>query len=161
VKTDFAGKECISQTIDFRGHMNILGTHLNTIEITTETEISKRADCIVGVCATKSCANLNREIVDHIKSNGRMTFVISVAELEFNFTGYGSKELSLTDEKEIVLRKSDFISPRTLAIRCDAAAIDVPRHMINLLKSSDARGSLKIIAVDGLLNQKLPKIDFG
>ncbi|HYB03873.1 MAG TPA: DUF371 domain-containing protein [Nitrososphaerales archaeon] len=137
-----------SQTIQFRGHENILGTHRNTLEITKEAEISKRADCIIGVRATKSCADLDSRLVNHIRSNGRLEFEIAVKDVKFNFSGFGSENLPVSDTREIVLRKSDFFSPRTLAIHCDAAAIDLPREIVQLLKNPEAVGTMEIFAVE-------------
>jgi uncharacterized protein len=139
-----------SETIEFRGHRNILGTHRNTLEITKVSEISRRADCIVGVAATKSCADIDARIINHLRSNGRMEFRLSVSDLDFHFFGFGSQNLQLTDDKEIVLRKSDFISPRTLAIHCDAAAIDLPRQLVELLQDPETIGMLEINTVETL-----------
>ena len=143
-------RKVFSETIEFRGHKNILGTHRNTLEITKESEISRRADCIVGVEATKSCADLDTRILNHLRSNGRMEFRLSVSGFNFDFFGFGSQNLQLTDDKEVVLRKSDFISPRTLAIHCDAAAIDLPRKLIKLLQAPETTGKLEIYTVETL-----------
>ena len=42
------------------------------------------------------------------------------------------------------MRKSEFVSPRTLAIRADAAAKDIPRGIVESLRSPDCRGLLRI-----------------
>ncbi|MEM2324735.1 MAG: DUF371 domain-containing protein, partial [Archaeoglobaceae archaeon] len=36
------------------GHSNITAKHRTTFEITKDQEISKRADCVIGVKASKS-----------------------------------------------------------------------------------------------------------
>lgn len=151
-----------SQKIEFRGHENILGTHKNTLEITRESEISKRADCIIGVSSTKSCSDLDSTLVDHIKTCGEMAFVICVEDCQFEFSGFGSQDLELSDEKEMVFRKSEFASPRTAAIRCDSAAIDIPRRMIELLQNAQTRGSIEIAAIQriGPSARELPPIEF-
>ncbi len=157
--SDFQIKQISSEVIEFQGHENILGTHYNTLEMTTYPTISKRADCIIGVNATKSCATLDDRLVSHVKSNGKMVFVVSVGELNFSFNGFGSQDLPLSDEKEIVLRKSDFISPRTLAIHCDAAAIDLPREMISALQNPRAKGRMEIKAVEGSPFGEVPSLE--
>ena len=149
-----------SEIIEFQGHENILGTHYNTLEITTDLMISKRADCIIGVNATKSCATLDGRLVSHVRSNGKMLFLLTVGNLNFSFNGFGSQNLTLSDEKEIVLRKSDFISPRTLAIRCDASAIDLPREMIRTLQNPRIRGKMEIRAVEGTQIGVVPSVEF-
>jgi uncharacterized protein len=136
-----------SETIFFRGHQNVLATHENTLEITREEEISKRADCILGVSASKACSDLDAKLKAHIKSEGQLRFEIIVGSFRYNFSGRGSKLLELTDHKEIVLRRSDFASARTAAVRCDAAAIDVPREIVSSLQNQSCAGWLKISAI--------------
>jgi len=150
----------ISEAISFHGHRNILATHYNTLEITTEKEISKRADCIIGVSATKACSDINERLASHIKSGGKMAFVIKVNEIEFSFTGYGSPDLQLSDSQEIVLRKSNFASSRTLAILSDAAAIDLPRFLIRKLQDPQCKGDLEIIAISEHAREKIPALEF-
>jgi uncharacterized protein len=139
-------KRIISEKIQFRGHHNILGTHRNTLEITKDEEISKRADCIIGVQASKGCSDLDSRILTHINSGGKLEFEISVQNLSFHFSGFGSPDLELSDPREIVLRKSDFLSPRTLAIGCDAAAVDIPREIIRALSDPGIIGTIQISA---------------
>jgi len=88
-----------------------------------------------------------------------MEFSITVENLTFSFTGFGSCELQLTDEKEVVLRRSDFISPRTLAVHCDAAAMHLPRRMIKLLQNPRTKGSLSVNAVEGVGLEEIPSLE--
>ena len=136
------------ETIEFFGHPNILGTHHNTIEVTKVSEISKRADCIIGVRASKACADLSPDLRKHIQTGGQLDFVINVGDIAFAFSGRGRTELDLTDHHEMVLRRSDFVSARTAAISCDAAAVDLPRVMIQLLQDERTTGTLTISAID-------------
>jgi len=155
-------KKILCQVVDFQGHRNILGTHRNTLEITKEPEISTRADCIIGVRATKGCCDLEPQLVQAIKSGKRIEFLLSVASTKFRFYGFGSPNLQLADEREMVFRKSDFASPRTLAIRCDAAAIDVPRSMIKSLQDPNSVGTLEITIINEqkLMPISIPPIEF-
>lgn len=137
-----------SDVIEFRGHPNILATHRNTIEVTTDPHISRRADCIVGVDATKGCENLSESLKRHIQRSGQLSIVIAVGDLKFSFSGRGRSELELSDSRELVLRKSDFVSARTAAVFCNAAAIDIPRKMIEKLQDPDAIGMLTLTTVE-------------
>jgi uncharacterized protein len=155
------GRKSLIEIIRFRGHENILGTHRNTLEITKDSYITKRADCIVGVSATKGCAGIDVKLAQWIRSGNEMVFVISVGNLKFGFSGCGSEKLELTNENELVLRRSDFSSPRTLAIRCDAAAIDIPREIVRQLQNKETVGSLEIFISDRpSAPNPVPKIEF-
>ena len=140
----------------------MLSNHRNTIEITKDSDISLRADCIIGVAADKACSDLDSKLVEHIRSRGNLKFLVTVKNLEFVFCGTGSSELQLTHPTEIVFRKSDFISSRTIALHCDAAAIDLPREMVKLLQDPNTIGSLRIDALPDWtsINQDVPQIEF-
>jgi len=139
----------------------VLGNHPNTLEITKDPEISLRADCIVGVRANKACVDFHDKIVEHIRSRGRLRFTITVKHLNFVFYGSGNPKLQLTDPTEMVFRKSNFVSSRTVALLCDAAAIDLPREMIRLLQNPDTIGSLQIEALaERASANELPQVEF-
>ena len=70
----------------------MLGNHRNTIEITKDSDISLRADCIIGVAANKACSDLNGKLVEHIRSRGKLEFAITVKHLKFVFCGSGNSE---------------------------------------------------------------------
>jgi uncharacterized protein len=54
----------------------------------------------------------------------------------------------LSSPTEMVIRRSLFVSPRTLALCADAAARDLPRRMVTSLRSPECRGLLRIEVVD-------------
>ena len=131
--------------IGFSGHENIRSNHQKTIEITKESNLTLRGDCIIGVNATSSCADLPQEIKDKLKiPDAKITFSISVGEHEFVLNGKGHPDLILTHSEDIVIRKSNFICPRTLAVKCDKASDLLPREMVTLLQDPKTRGIFTI-----------------
>jgi len=62
----------------------------------------------------------------------------------FLVTAAGDPRLTLSHPHEIVVRKSEFVSDRTIAVRADAAANDFPRRMIAKLRDPDAVGYLEV-----------------
>ena len=134
--------------IEFFGHENIRSNHKKTIEITKKSYLTPRGDCIVGVNANSSCADLPQELKNKLKnSKTSVHFLIKVGDDEFVLQGKGHPDLTLTHNDDIVLRKSDFICPRTLSIKCDKASNLMPRKMISKLQNSKTKG-LFIITVD-------------
>ena len=132
--------------IHFSGHENIRSNHQKTIEITKESHLTPKGDCIVGVNATASCSDLPQALKDKLKnSNSKITLLISVQNYEFIIEGNGHQDLILTHKEDIVIRKSDFICPRTLAVKCDKASDLLPRDMVTLLRNPDTRGIFSII----------------
>ncbi len=131
--------------IEFSGHENIRSNHQKTIEITKESHLTPHGDCIVGVNATSSCADLPQELKDKLRiSDSKVTFSINVGEHEFVLKGKGHPNLVLTHSEDIVIRKSDFICPRTLAVNCDKASNLLPREMVSLLQDPKTKGTFTI-----------------
>ncbi len=131
--------------IQFFGNENIRSSHQKTIEITKESHLTPKGDCIVGVNATSSCADLPQELKDKLKVPGtKVVFSIRVGAYEFTIEGKGHPDLILTHSKDIVIRKSDFICPRTLAVKCDKASDLLPREMVSLLQNPKTKGTFTI-----------------
>jgi hypothetical protein len=132
--------------IEFFGHENIRSKHQKTIEITKESHLTPQGDCIVGVNATSSCADLPQELKDKLRiSDSKVTFSINVGEHEFVVEGKGHPDLILSHSEDIVIRKSDFICPRTLAVNCDKASDLLPREMVSLLQDPKTKGVFTIV----------------
>ncbi len=130
--------------IVFHGHSNILSLHRNTIELTKYSEISKRADCVIGLKASKSCEDLTSRLKDRIRLGCWMRFELRLGGHSFTFEGRGSPKLDLTDRRELVLRRSDYPSPRTAALHCSHSACDIPRNLVSELQDPEAEGLLII-----------------
>ena len=129
----------------FSGHENIRSNHQKTIEITKESHLTPQGDCIIGVNASSSCADLPLELKNQLKNpESKIKFSIRVADKEFVLEGKGHPELILSHTEDIVIRKSDFICPRTLAIKCDKASDLLPREMVTLLQDPKTKGIFTI-----------------
>ena len=134
--------------IEFFGHENIRSNHKKTIEITKESHLTTRGDCIIGVSANSSCADLPEKLKNKVRdSKTHVRFLIKVDEDEFVLEGMGHSDLTLTHDEDIVLRKSDFTCPRTISVKCDKASDLVPRDMVSKLQNPKTKGLL-IIVVD-------------
>ena len=137
-------KWMLREAVEFYGHPNVRAWHEKTIEITKDSNLSLKGDCIIGVRASKGCSQLSDEVKSALNNGTVLKFEIEVGKHVFEFTAGGSPELTFEDEHEIVIRKSDFVSPRTLAVKADKAACDMPREMVEMLKDSSVKGILKI-----------------
>jgi len=134
----------VCERVTFSGHRNITATHKTTFEITKSKSLTKRGDCIIGVAADKACADLDQRVKDALRKGGVVYLTICIGDLSFKVRAEGSPQLTLTDEEDIVVRRSSYTCPRTLAVRADAAACDIPRSLVNLLRSEGCRGYLLI-----------------
>jgi hypothetical protein len=143
--TALSNRGRVVEVIAFRGHPMVRSTHPTTIEITTEDYLTENGDCIIGVGAEKGCAGLDQEVKEGLrKMEAPVTIRISVGDQTFQVSARGDPRLGLSHPHDMVIRKSDFISDRTLAVRADAAARDLPRSMVRLLKDPKTVGRLEL-----------------
>lgn len=121
------------ETIISYGHENITSKHDTTLEITKDREITKRADCIIGVRASKSVSELSENFKRRAR-NSIIKVVLHAGNVTETVIGRGHPDLSFSHKSDIVIRKSDFVCPRTLMIKANKSARELDRNLINLLK---------------------------
>ncbi len=126
------------------GHPNILSNHKTTIEITKDNNLTKNGNCIIGVKANKSCFDLDKNIKNSLKEGRNIKITFCVDNIIDEIIAKGSPNLSLENKKDIVIRKSDFIDNRTLAIKADKAACDLKSKLINSLKDEKIRIKIRL-----------------
>ena len=135
----------ITVTFAARGHKNLLAAHETTFEITKEQNLTKQGDCIIAVDATKSGIDLPAEFIKATKKKGSQIIVtIYVDEYKEIIIAQGSSRLELTHPTDLVIRKSDYICSRTLAIKADKAAADFSRKIVEKLKNPKQEVKIKI-----------------
>lgn len=127
--------------ISFYGHPNMRALHPRTVEITTEPNLTVSGDCIVGVNASCGCSGIPEEMKDLMRrSDSKIKITIKVNNRSFVICGNGHEDLKLENQHDIVIRKSDYLCPRTLAINCDVASDDIPREMVKQLQDPKTTG---------------------
>ena len=122
------------------GHPNILAMHKTTLEFTKDENVSLKGDCIVGVNADFELKELNK----FIKNSKTSKITITLKPLTQNKKYKKIQENVIAqinpkfdDNKELVIRKTDFVSERTFAISSNKAAFEVDRELIRFLKSKE------------------------
>ena len=128
------------------GHENIQAIHPSTLMFTKEKHLSKTGDCVVGVASDKAVAGLNQKFKDALrKPNAKLTIIIEAGGLTEQINASGSPKLILTHPTDIVIRKSDYICNRTLAIRADKSANDLPRELAKKLKNPHQKINITLV----------------
>ena len=132
-------------SIPFYGHENIRSLHTKTIEITTEPHLTVNGDCIIGVNADHGCNDIPERmklLLQNSKSNVNCTIVVK--DFAFKVKGKGNDKLTLKNPLDIVIRKSSFVCPRSLATDFNAESVSIPRQMIKILQDPETREIFKI-----------------
>ncbi len=129
----------------FFGHPNVQSLHTRTIEITKEEHLTLRGDCIIGVSADKSCADIDETIKHKLaRCNTFVRIEIVVGNDVYSISGSGDEQLTLQNKHDIVIRKTNFVCPRTLSVKCDRASSDIPRRMIKALQDPTTKGIFRL-----------------
>jgi len=124
----------MQETVKAKGHANVQSTHKTTLEFTKEGTLGKNGDCIIAVAADKACTDFCEEFKDALKKGAGLKIEIEAGGEKDTLYAKGSKGLLLDDDKETVIRKSDFISGRTLAVNADKASADLKKSLVEKLK---------------------------
>ncbi len=140
----------IAEKILFHGHPMVRSLHPTTIEVTTEERLTKKGDCIIGVGASKGCAQLGETLKAALRMKGSAVIItVLVGQERFELMAEGDPGLELSDPHDMVIRESRFLSGRTLAVGASAAAKDIPRPIIARLRDPASVGSLEIEVAQG------------
>jgi hypothetical protein len=135
----------VQEDVIFYGHPNVQSLHAKTIEITKEEHLTPRGDCIIGVKANKSCVDLDEALKHKLKSNSAIVRIEVIAGNDsFLVTGAGDQRLDLLSLHDIVIRKTNFVCPRTMAVHCDKASLEIPRDMVKTLQDRDRKAIFRI-----------------
>ena len=135
----------MEEEILFYGHPNVTALHKKTIEVTKAKNITLKGDCVIGVNASKACNDLCDALKRKLRDeNSMVRMSVIVGKHTYEFVAYGSSSLILANKRDTVIRKSSFVCPRTLAIRCDSASSDIPQSIVHMLKDPSTQGILRI-----------------
>lgn len=125
----------ILEKIHAKGHKNIRSRHRTTLEITKEDHLTPRGDCIIAVSADKGLLDLSNTFKNKLKNeNSTLEIIVKSHGIEEKITAKGHPDLILSHPTDMVVRKSNFICGRTLAINSDKVAIDLDRRLIDRLR---------------------------
>ncbi len=132
---------------DARGHPSILSTHNTTLEITKDEHLTKKGNCIVAVNSTKGLFELPSDLKGTLtqpRAKGQLT--LRAGDFTFRVEGFGDPRLTFSHATDMVVRRSGFVSDRTLLVNADKSASDIPRRMLRLLQNPTCKIAIEISA---------------
>ena len=135
----------IVEVIHAFGHQNIRASHPTTIMFTKERHVTKNGDCVVAVDADKAVADLSVEFKSALRQpNAKLTIELEVDGLKGQINAFGSPELTLNHPNDLVIRKSEFISDRTLAVKADKSSCNLSKAVVEKLKNPKQKVTLTL-----------------
>ena len=120
-------------TFRCRGHQNIKALHPRTVEFTRDEHLTERGDCIIGIKA-----DFEKDKLRGFQKKVRI--IVEVDGLTDRFKAYVNPHFD--HDREMVLRKSRYRSPRTFATDLNRGSNKLDRRIVELM-----RDPLKIMTV--------------
>jgi hypothetical protein len=128
------------------GHENVLATHKTTFEVTKEATLTKQGDCILAVEATRAAADLPFEFKEAARKEGaRITVMLEAGKFKEIVKAEGSPHLKFMHPTDLVVRKSEYVCGRTLAISANKAASDFSRKLVEKLKDQNQKVKITLV----------------
>ncbi|MBD3211105.1 MAG: DUF371 domain-containing protein [Candidatus Lokiarchaeota archaeon] len=131
-----------------QGHKNVICSHNSTIEITKDSYLTPKGDCIIGIKASKACYDLDTNFKKYLKKGKKVEVIIRYKDLFDSFYGFGHKKLYLNSKKDMVFRKSGFICDRTILINCTKSSSELSRKLVNKIRYSQNKFDIIFKKVD-------------
>ena len=137
----------VTEVIGARGHGNVRSSHKTTLEITKEKSLTKRGDCIIAVGATKGAKDLGLKFREAAKGKAaKIKITVEAGGVKEFVNARGTPELLLTHSIDLVVRKSDYVCGRTVAIGADKAASDLSKELVEKLKDPSQKVTITLTA---------------
>jgi len=121
--------------------------HPTTLELTKDTDLGQNGDCIIAVGCSVGVRDLPELMKNALSSEAcRARLTLTIGGHQFIVEGRGAHGLTLSHPTEMVIRKSGFISDRTLMVHANRAAADIPRSFVELLQDPSRKVLVELAA---------------
>jgi hypothetical protein len=115
--------------------------------VTKETHLTKKGDCIIAVDATKGAVDVSQQFKNVVRSdNAQIIIELEVDGEKETVKAWGSSRLTLTHPTDLVIRKSNFVCNRTLAIKADKTASKFSRKLVEKLQNPNQKVKITLTA---------------
>ncbi|NPA96132.1 MAG: DUF371 domain-containing protein [Crenarchaeota archaeon] len=118
-----------------RGSTVVRALHRTTFEITRDSYLTPRGDCIIAIGSNKGARDLSPEVRASIASDRAIVVVELVCNgVRDTVVCRGSSKLRLSDSRRIVVRRSRYVDGSTLCVESNKAARDLKRELVTELQ---------------------------
>ena len=123
-----------TEVLTARGHENVSGAHASTFEVTSDDFLTPAGDCILAIEADRVPSEFDDLFVTACQ---RRTATIVVTLEASGYTerveASGHPDLTFDSDRSLVVRTSEYVDDRTVAIDADKAAGDLDRNFVSAL----------------------------
>jgi len=142
----------VVEEIRFRGHSNVRATHSTTLEITREPHLTPRGDCIIGVGADKAPRDFSDSTKALLSQPIPVKLLLHVGPYRFSIQGKGDPRIDCSSPTALVVRRSDYVCGKTIMVHASAAANNIPRPIVQLLRQPQTYRALLLVRTASLVN---------
>ena len=136
---EHASDEQLAERVCAQGHENVSGEHESTFEFTSDDFLTPAGDCILGIEADRTPADFDPAFVAACQEQGAsIEIVIATENYETTVRALGHPDLIFESDRSMVVRTSDHVDDRTVAVAASAAAADIDRELVDALASGAA-----------------------
>ena len=129
------------------GHENITAKNRSTFEITKDTHLTKKGDCVIAVNASKGALDLDPNFKKLAsQKNSKISMRIEIGDIIQTVFGVGGLSLTFQHPTDLVARKSNFQCGRTLMIKSNKAAFDFSSEFIANIQCPEKKILITLIA---------------
>jgi hypothetical protein len=126
-------------TVHARGHEHVAATHASTFELTTDDWLTPAGDCILGIEADRAAADLDPAFATACRDpDARISLRLAAGGHAETVHARGDPALTLASDRSLVVRTSDHVDDRTVAVGADRAAADLDRGLVAALADGAA-----------------------
>lgn len=124
----------MEEVITATGHEAVRATHESTLEVTTDDYLTPAGDCIVAIGADRPPSAFDEDFVEACRSHeATIEVTLEAAGHRVTVTGRGDPDLTFASDRGAVVRTSEYVDDRTVAVEADAAAGDLDRGLVDAL----------------------------
>lgn len=122
------------EVLEAEGHENVSGTHGSTFEVTSDDYLTPAGDCILAVEADRVPADFEDSFVEACQyRDATISITLAAGDHTAVVEASGHPELTLESTRSLVVRTSEYVDDRTVAVAADKAASDIDRSLVSAL----------------------------
>ncbi len=143
--------EPTAEVLTAQGHENVSGTHGSTLEVTSDNYLTPAGDCILAVEADRVPSAFDSSFVDACQhEEATITLTLETADHTEQVEARGDPDLTFESDRSLVVRTSEYVDDRTVAVDAEKAATDIDRDLISALaEGAQLTVTLSVESPDG------------
>ena len=123
-----------TEVLTAQGHQNVSGEHASTFEVTSDEFLTPAGDCILAIEADRVPNEFDDQFVNACQRREATIQVTLEAQGHTErVEASGHPDLTFASDRSLVVRTSEYVDDRTVAIGAAKAAGDLDRALVSSL----------------------------